>query len=569
MLGLAFTIVTLAILAAVDWVHTNQGAVLVEVSVVALLYAWAGVLAWWQRPASRMGAVMLGGAALWLLALLESTRPLHLAVLGTVFETTPFAAFMHLVLAFPSGRLRRGLVRWTVIGAYLVIIPLQAPLYLFGKTGHLAIANRPDLAQYGFIVQSVGSQVVVALAAVIMWQRVRRTDRGRRRILVPLYLYAIATALMVPLGARLLQPVFHQSVAATNGLQVAVTGLAPIFFAWAVLHGGFAQTRELEDLASRLGVSADNAHEISHAVSHTLGDASAHVVFWDSERSCYLDADGAAVQLSHNRPQRGVVEIDHQGRLVGAINYDANLIAHRHVVRAVGRVVSLAVENERLTAMLRSRQRTLRASRARLAEAGDAERRQLAQELHDGLQVRLTLLRLQADDLASDPSSATSIRQAGKRLRQHIHAAEFELRQIVHDVMPTALSEGGLGAAARELVKRMPAPTRLVVTGSDERLSVAQESTGYFVVAEALTNAVKHAMASQYEVRLDVDDGQLRIAVSDDGIGGAMLGRGSGLRSLADRVDVLGGTMFVESPPGAGTTLTVELPHIDQDRVFA
>src|SRR3981081_1679534 len=94
MLGLAFTIVTLAILAAVALVDPQQGAALVEVSVVALLYAWAGVLAWWQRPASRMGAVMLGGAALWLLALLGSTRPLHLAVLGTVFETTPSPAFI-------------------------------------------------------------------------------------------------------------------------------------------------------------------------------------------------------------------------------------------------------------------------------------------------------------------------------------------------------------------------------------------------------------------------------------------------------------------------------------------
>ena len=233
------------------------------------------------------------------------------------------------------------------------------------------------------------------------------------------------------------------------------------------------------------------------------------------------------------------------------------LIAEPEPVRAAGRVIALALE--RLTAEVRASRDAVRESRARIVDSADRERRQIAQDLHDGLQGRLVLLGIQAGRLAQaapDPG----VQAAAEELRGGLEAAATELRGLVQGVMPSLLIERGLYAATEDLVDRMPVPTRLELFGADEPLPDHVQRTGYFVVAEALTNAVKHSRARELAVCVGRVNGDLAITVRDDGVGGADLAAGSGLRGIADRLDVVHGRLRVESAPGAGTLVAAEIP---------
>jgi PAS domain S-box-containing protein len=202
----------------------------------------------------------------------------------------------------------------------------------------------------------------------------------------------------------------------------------------------------------------------------------------------------------------------------------------------------------------------LAASRARIVEAGDAERRRLERNLHDGAQQRLVALaltvRLAERRLGTNPDEACRLLDAaGTELEQ----ALAELREIARGLHPAILSERGLGPALETLATRAPVPVEVdgVVT---ERLPARVEAAAYYVVAEALTNIAKYADASAARVEFTRADGRLIVTVADDGVGGADASRGSGLRGLADRVEALGGRLEVTSPPGAGTTLRASLP---------
>jgi signal transduction histidine kinase len=257
---------------------------------------------------------------------------------------------------------------------------------------------------------------------------------------------------------------------------------------------------------------------------------------------------------------RGLEEIRVKGRLVGAIDYDAELIADPAPVRSVAQVVALSVDRERLLADLRASQEALRLSRARIVEAADLERRRLARNLHDGIQGKLVMLAIQARSIADDSATPEAMRAEATDLWARIDAVTTELRQQVHAVMPAALIERGLVAALEDLVDRMPVRMTVSAGAASGALPPAVQTTAYFIVAEALTNAVKYARADAVQVMLTEQDRQLLISVVDDGVGGALPGAGSGLRGLADRAEALGGRLVVESAPGAGTRLEVYLP---------
>ncbi len=151
-------------------------------------------------------------------------------------------------------------------------------------------------------------------------------------------------------------------------------------------------------------------------------------------------------------------------------------------------------------------------------------------------------------------------RDAAADVSVGLEAAGAELRRLVQGVMPALLIERGLYAATEDLVDRIPVPTRLELPDGDGALPDSVQSAGYFVVAEALTNAIKHSQARELTVRMGRVDGHLEIEVCDDGVGGARLGGGTGLSGIADRVDVLGGRLRVESRPGEGTVVRAEVP---------
>ena len=210
--------------------------------------------------------------------------------------------------------------------------------------------------------------------------------------------------------------------------------------------------------------------------------------------------------------------------------------------------------------VLRERVDDLRSARQRIIAAADEERRRIERDLHDGAQQRLVsvtlTLGLAEARIATDPQAAAElIAQA----RKEAQLAVQELRELARGIHPALLSDRGRGAALDALASRAPVPVQ--VSGvPDARLLPAVEAAAYYVTAEALTNVAKYAQATEATVVLTLDAERLRVEVRDDGVGGADLAMGTGLCGLRDRADALDGRFEVDSPDGAGTTITVELP---------
>jgi signal transduction histidine kinase len=237
----------------------------------------------------------------------------------------------------------------------------------------------------------------------------------------------------------------------------------------------------------------------------------------------------------------------------------------RNLVTAITFLVSASMSG--LVAALAARVRVAEERRRRVAEvrtrlmaAADDERRRVVRDMHDGAQQRLVhtviTLKLAGDALRREDTAAAEalVRDS----LEYAEAAHIELRELAQGIMPVVLSRGGLAAAIESLVTRISTPVDVDV--HTERHPSAIESTAYFIVAEALTNVVKHSRASHAEVRVSDDADELRIEVRDDGVGGAEVRHGTGLLGLDDRVSSLDGALLVHSPPGGGTRIVATLP---------
>ena len=204
-------------------------------------------------------------------------------------------------------------------------------------------------------------------------------------------------------------------------------------------------------------------------------------------------------------------------------------------------------------------ERELRVSRAQVVEAGDAERRRLERNLHDGAQQRLVALSLELGLLEQrfqdDPEAQRAIDQARRELGESLR----ELRDLARGIHPAVVTGYGLAVAAQSLVDRSPVPVELDVD-LDERVPETIEVAAYYLVSESLTNVAKYAHASRATVEIRRSAGHLVVEIADDGVGGADVAGGSGLKGLTDRIEALGGRLEVESPVGGGTRVRAEMP---------
>jgi len=376
----------------------------------------------------------------------------------------------------------------------------------------------------------------------------------RRGVLMPLFVYGIFAIVFVPVTAQLPSgaiPFVIAQVILLAGVSVAFLVRKP--------RPTAIGTTGLEELGEWLGTHAPARDGLAGALARSLGDDSIQLAFWVTEAGGYLDHEGRSVTLPTAGSDRSVVEVSLGGRHVGAICYDSSLIRDPGLVIRAGRVIAMALDNERLVVELRNSQELLRASRARIVEACDRERRRVARDFHDGLQSRLVLLAIKAHSIRTDPSPGQAIRREGGELEADLQTAITELRELVHGVMPAALTERGLCAAAEELTDRIPIPTELRFSDDRARLPRHVESTCYFVLAEALSNAVKHSRATELLLSLEHSAGMLRIELHDDGVGGVRP-TGVGVRGMTDRIEALDGHLTIDSPPGGGTRLIAEVP---------
>lgn len=552
LLGLLATAILL--LGVIEWLEAGE---VPEVSplaaaaypLAAWVYAATGLIAALRRPGNRMGLLLLVGGLALLGAGLAGMVSHALWGLGLLLSTTILAAMVHALHAFPTGRLRG---RWsiaTVIAVWVVSLPLQLPIHLFGPPSPLSIHPDPVLFELALWGQRGAGLAVMLSTAALLVLRVARAAPRQRRVLAPLYLYGIAAVLLVLLAARMLEgvdPVLRLVI------QMIVIAGVPVAFVIAMLLGGFAQVGRLDDLSARLAVPAPSYGELSRALAATFGDPTIEVLYWSDSVGGYVDSRGSRVDLSAS-PDRGVVEVDIDGRRVGTITYDRILVGERDLVESAARVVALAIDRDRLEADLRARQVELVSAGQRLVVAAEEERRRIARDLHDGLQTRLVLLALAASELKQNPS-------AGETVQQGIESAISELRDLVHGVMPATLTERGLESAVRELAAQSAVPVTVEGTLDERRFEPAVETVAYLAVREALGNAVKYARASGIRVSLKQRDETLSVRVEDDGLGGAQAIPGHGIAGIRDRVSALQGSLAIDSPESGGTRVEVVLP---------
>jgi signal transduction histidine kinase len=301
------------------------------------------------------------------------------------------------------------------------------------------------------------------------------------------------------------------------------------------------------------------------ALSEALGDPTHAIGYWLPDREAFVDLAGRPLVLPPAGEGRVATEIGHHGRRVGALIHDRAVCEAPELLRDAAGAAGLALENGRLEVELRAQLEALRASRARIVEAGDAERRRLTRDLHDGAQQRLVSLmiglQVARQRWEADPAAA---RTAVDEALADARAAVEELRELAAGIHPAVLTQRGLDAALESLFTRAPFPVEYAAA-VDERLPSTVESAAYFVVAEALANVAKHAGATHATVSVRRAAAELVLDVRDDGAGGADAAAGSGLAGLADRLGALDGRLEVDSPRGGGTRLTARIPLSTQE----
>jgi len=319
-------------------------------------------------------------------------------------------------------------------------------------------------------------------------------------------------------------------------------------------YEGVRRVRDFEDEV-REGRRAPE--EIGSVLAEALGDPRAEVLFWLPETEAYADACG---EIAAGLPsdERARMEIAREGVRTAVLLHDPVLLERRDQLNGVIAAARLSIEMARLRVELRLQLAEVEASRTRIVEAGYEERRRLERDLHDGAQQRLVSLGVQIRRLQRTlPREAGILSPAFDQIVAEVGATIVDLRQIAAGVRPARLDDG-LSAALRDLASS--APISVDVEAHGERVAASVEAAAYFVACEALTNAVKYASASKVSMRAVRENGALHVSVSDDGVGGAVLRRGSGLAGLQDRVAALGGTLEVVSPPGEGTRIEVAIP---------
>jgi signal transduction histidine kinase len=534
-------------------------------TLVLLAYLAAGLIAWQRHPAERIGLLFtIVGYAWFLPALTRLHDPLPFTI-GWLTGSLYQASLAHLALAWPYGRLRTRLDRAVVAANYAWNIGINVVQMLFWdpRTNGCGPACPANLllvhgstrlfSTVGTVNAVVGIGLTAAVIALIAWHW--RSARGyARRAMTSLVWVAL------PIGAYILvletPSDLGLSSLVTQGVAPLILIAAPAAYAIGVVRAHSARRAVGAALVSL--EPGPPPGRLRDALAAALGDPALQLAFRVPGHGGYRDTGDQAVDPARLPAGRMLTVLDPAG--------DAVLIHHeelRHepdLVKVTVTAAGLALEHSRLQAEVQAQLEQVRASRARIVQAGDAARRRLERDLHDGAQQRLVTLSLalgmaRSRAAGADPELVALIESAGKEAQE----ALVELRELARGIHPAVLTETGLAGGIQALVERSPVVTTIVAVPPG-RLPAAIEATAYFVVSEALANVAKHALAGSAQVTIRRLPGRLLVQVTDDGAGGARPEGGSGLRGLADRVASVGGVLLIDSAPGCGTRLEAELP---------
>jgi signal transduction histidine kinase len=543
----------------------------------ALLWITLGLLVWERRPDSRTGILMIAFPLATVLAdpiVFPGSRLAITVGLAAVYLNA--ALFAHLILSYPTGRLTSRLERGFVVIGYGFALAYALPLLLFfnpqapqNDTSEFCPSCAEPLTHVAWHdvtgVRQVLNGVLVVLIVLFLALLLRKLLRAvpvARDVALPLAIVAFAAAARggFLIGLRLVAPssdISWNSAWFWSGTSAYLA--IPLVLAAGMLWGG-AGRGAVADLVVELERTPPGS--VRDALARALGDPSLKLALWLPQRSAYVDSDGHAFELPAAGSGREVTVLGPTEAPVAALVHDPALRERPGLLTASGAAARLALENERLQAELRLQLAEVRASRARIVDAGDAERRRLERDLHDGAQQRLLslglALQLVRAELGAGANGAAALLGEAEA---ELGAALAELRELAQGLHPAVLTEQGLGPALRALAARSPVPVEIQAVPG-ERLPAPVEAAAYFVVSEAVANVAKHAQASAASVSVACTDGSLVVEVADDGVGGAAPNGGTGLAGLADRVHVLDGQLTIKSVPGQGTRVRALLPYV-------
>jgi signal transduction histidine kinase len=410
-------------------------------------------------------------------------------------------------------------------------------------------------------VQSTLAIVAIVGSGVVLLRRWRGASSSQRRVLAPVY---VAAALLVTLLSSSLVANFGWVPdAVETALDVAglvALALIPFAFLGGLLRSRLSRAGAISNLVASLAGGEDRRRGLRDALADALGDPGLTLAYWLPERGEYVSAAGHPVDLPEPGDACTATIVEDGGRTVAAIIHDADLDDERQLIQAVGAAATLTLENERLAAELRAKVQELRDQQRRSVGAALDERRRLERNLHDGAQQRLVSLalklRMARSRLGDEDGDVDELLASASG---ELDSALEELRELARGIHPAVLSDRGLDAALEALAHRSPVPVAVEAVPG-ERLPESVELAAYFVVAEALTNVVKYSGASRATVRAVRDNGHLVVEVSDDGVGGADPGKGSGLAGLADRLCAVDGRLEVMDGRGGGTVVRADIP---------
>ena len=521
----------------------------------------SGLVAWQRRPGNRVGMLMVAtGFGVLANPLLSQVGWSPVQTLANVVTDWWTIVFVILLLVFPDGRRLEGRLDFLVVAFAVPIIALQPLWLMFAEqdglvndllvSANAGVADVFDTAQRATLLAATFSLFVIL---VVRWAR---ASPPMRRVLLPT-LAGGATMLSFAgmLAADLIAGGRSQTVLL---ITLCVFATVPLAFLAGLLRSRLARVAvggllvELRDTTSPT--------VLRDALASTLGDPSLTLLYWLPEYHAWADAEGRPAVLPADGDRRATKLVERGGEPVAALIHDASLLDEPELIEAACAVAAIALENARLHADLKARLDELRASRARIVETGDIERRRLERNLHDGAQQRLVALALSLgmaeSRVRADPELVEKLLAEAK---QELTLGLGELRELARGIHPGVLSDHGLEVALESLAARATVPVELDV-GLPNRPPEPVEVAAYFFVSESLANVAKYAHASRATVTIARENGHLLVAVQDDGIGGADDARGSGIRGLADRVETLGGRLQVLSPVGGGTRISAEIP---------
>lgn len=524
---------------------------------ISVPYIAAGLIAWWRRPGSRIGVLMVVSGTAISLAGLSFANSQHLYTIGALFDIVPAAIFLYVYLAFPDGRLRSGLERVLIVAAFVCAVGLQVVKLGLGTEGRdnlIRITANPELADRVEHAQllSIGMMCLVAIG--VLGARRRSAGRPLRRpiaFLVDSFVIGLLLICAMFVAAVLHEPAFQPIQRAT----FVVIGFSPVVFMLALLSARLARSA-VGDLV--MDLRGDLApRELRDAIARALRDPNLTLAYWLPHFESYADLDGQPHEVP-SPDGRSTTLIERDGVPVAALIHDLVLDDEQELLDSVGAAAGIALENARLQAELAARLEEVKGSRVRVIEAGQVERKRLERDLHDGAQQRLIALSLDLSmlekGLGDNPAAVAQLEDAQREITRSLD----ELRNVAQGLHPAVLTAHGLAVALEQVVARAPVPVGLTV--GVERLPEQVEVAAYYVVTESLANIGKHAHATAASVNIIRTGEDLVVEVVDNGIGGADTEGGSGIRGLADRVEALGGRLRVWTPHGGGTRVRAEIP---------